>query len=75
MCRFGGEEFVLILLGATLTIALSRAEALRAEVSKLELEHEGKRVGTVTISLGISIFPDHGKDASSLLRTADKALY
>ncbi|MBI3372649.1 MAG: GGDEF domain-containing protein [Betaproteobacteria bacterium] len=75
VCRFGGEEFAIILPGANLEISMSRAEALRAAVSKIDFEHAGRRVGPVSISLGVSIFPDHGTDATTLLRSADHALY
>jgi diguanylate cyclase (GGDEF)-like protein len=74
-CRFGGEEFAIILPGAPLAITLSRAEVLRAAVAQLAIEHEGARIGPVTISLGVAIFPEHGNDATALLRRADMALY
>ena len=59
-CRFGGEEFVLILPGATLEGARSRAERLRSKVRELTVMHQGKSVGMITISVGVGAFPVHG---------------
>jgi diguanylate cyclase (GGDEF)-like protein/PAS domain S-box-containing protein len=73
-CRFGGEEFCLILPGATLRAVLDRAEELRAAF-------EGTTISTdqgsfhVTISLGAAIFPLHANSAESLVARADEALY
>jgi diguanylate cyclase (GGDEF)-like protein len=75
VCRFGGEEFAIILPGAHLAITLARAEMLRAAVAKMNLAHDGKAIGPVTISLGVAIFPDHSNDATALLARADQALY
>jgi diguanylate cyclase (GGDEF)-like protein len=52
-----------------------RAETLRREVQSLEIEYEGRRVGPITISVGIGIFPDHGESGQEVLRVADAALY
>jgi diguanylate cyclase (GGDEF)-like protein len=54
---------------------LERAEKLRREVQNLEIEYEGRRVGPITISAGIGIFPDHGENGQEVLRVADTALY
>jgi diguanylate cyclase (GGDEF)-like protein len=75
VCRFGGEEFAIVLPGANLNITKGRAEALRSLVEQLNLEHLQAPVGRVTISLGAAVFPDHGTDEEALLRSADAALY
>lgn len=41
----------------------------------MEIEHDGRRVGLVTLSISIAIFPDHGADGRALLHAADQALY
>jgi diguanylate cyclase (GGDEF)-like protein/PAS domain S-box-containing protein len=74
-CRFGGEEFTLILPEASLEIAQQRAETLRRKVSELRLQYEGQPLGDVTLSLGVAAFPQHGRRNDDLLRSADEALY
>lgn len=74
-CRFGGEEFVLILAGASVDAACKRAELLRQEFNQLTVQHAGQVLGRTTFSIGISAFPSHGTTAEELLRAADQALY
>jgi diguanylate cyclase (GGDEF)-like protein/PAS domain S-box-containing protein len=74
-CRFGGEEFVLILPGATLEGAQTRAERLRTEVKTLSVVYQGKSLGTITISVGVSGAPFHGSSVKELIAAADGALY
>lgn len=74
-CRYGGEEFVLIMPGAPESIASERAAQLRAALAGLEIQHHGHALGPVTISCGIAVFPGHGASAENLLEAADAALY
>jgi diguanylate cyclase (GGDEF)-like protein len=74
-CRFGGEEFAVILPGATLLVARNRAEAIRAALESLEIEFEGKPLGPLTVSAGVSCMPPHGQDWAYTLQQADRALY
>ncbi len=74
-CRYGGEEFVLILPEAPLELARRRAEELREEVKRLRVSHRGRVIGPITVSLGVAAFPDHGKNSATLLHAADAALY
>jgi diguanylate cyclase (GGDEF)-like protein len=69
-CRYGGEEFTLVLPNATLQSARSRGEAICSAVR----EESGRLIG-VTASLGVAVFPDHAAEPESLLRAADAALY
>jgi diguanylate cyclase (GGDEF)-like protein len=73
-CRYGGEEFVIILAGATVETASRRAEHLRSQFADLHLEFSGM-VLRATISAGVAIFPIHGETSDALLRAADQALY
>lgn len=73
--RYGGEEFVLVMAKASHGAVLERAEKLRRGVQELEIEYEGRRVGPVTISVGIGIFPDDGQSGHAVLLVADAALY
>jgi diguanylate cyclase (GGDEF)-like protein/PAS domain S-box-containing protein len=74
-CRYGGEEFVYVLPEASLNDTLKRAEQLRQEVKQLKVYHMGKRLDNISISLGVTAFPDHGLTAEAILKTADIALY
>jgi len=74
-CRYGGEEFTVILPETSLKTALDRAEELRQLVHGLHLDHHGQSLGPITISLGVAVYPQHGKDPDALLRAADAALY
>ena len=75
LCRYGGEEFVLLLVDCKRKDAMKRAEQIRAEVKKQSWNFEGSPLGTVTLSIGIAFLPDHAKSLEDLLRAADAALY
>jgi len=74
-CRFGGEEFVLILTDTPLEIAYRRAEVLREELARLAVQHNGQTLGKITMSVGIAAFPEHGTSSEELIRKSDTALY
>ena len=72
-CRFGGEEFLLIMPGAPLEIALERANELNRSVKMLHKNSPALK--PITISAGVAIFPDHGGNGKDVIRAADAALY
>jgi len=74
-CRFGGEEFVLCLPGASREIAEQRATDICESVRRLSLRYEGSDMGTITVSIGVSIYPDLGETSAELMKKADQALY
>jgi diguanylate cyclase (GGDEF)-like protein len=74
-CRYGGEEFTLILPEGNLEITRQRAETLREAIKNMEVQHRGQILYSVSASMGVAIFPDHGKAGDVLLRAADAALY
>jgi diguanylate cyclase (GGDEF)-like protein len=74
-CRYGGEEFTLILPDISPEVLLERAETIRKGVKDLEVLFQDKLLGGVTISLGLSYFPQHGENSEALLQAADAALY
>ncbi len=74
-CRFGGEEFILILPEAALDLARHRAEEIREAMRQLRVSHRGRVIGPITVSAGVAAFPDHGKTSEGLLQAADAALY
>ena len=75
-CRYGGEEFILILPGAMPEGAAMRAEQIRAGVeSSLKVPHEDGFLPQVTISLGVATYPLHASTAQDAVKAADAALY
>ncbi|HVO38040.1 MAG TPA: diguanylate cyclase [Spirochaetia bacterium] len=74
-CRYGGEEFVLILPEASEAAARQRAEELRQRTHRMEVKHLDTVLGPVSISLGVGLYPDHGRSRDLLLGAADSALY
>jgi diguanylate cyclase (GGDEF)-like protein len=74
-CRYGGEEFTVILPEAGLEDTRRRAEALRQAAAALQVSLGPGRTAAVTISQGVAAFPANGADPSLLLREADAALY
>ncbi len=74
VCRYGGEEIVIVCSGMALTAAEQRAEAWRASLGRLAIVVDGQAIH-VTISAGIAGFPTHGALTDSLLLAADGALY
>jgi diguanylate cyclase (GGDEF)-like protein/PAS domain S-box-containing protein len=74
-CRYGGEEFVLVLPEASLEEARRRAEHIRTAMKHIFVEHNGQMLGGNTISLGVAVFPTHGTTADYLIDEADRALY
>jgi diguanylate cyclase (GGDEF)-like protein len=74
-CRYGGEEFMLILSPSTAEGARQRAEKIREGASLLRVTHANQELSAITLSLGGAIFPDHAPDAASTIKAADVALY
>jgi diguanylate cyclase (GGDEF)-like protein len=74
-CRYGGEEFTVVLSDAGAEAARQWGERLLAKVRKLELRSGETRIGPITMSAGLAFYPDHGEDAETLLQAADTALY
>jgi diguanylate cyclase (GGDEF)-like protein/PAS domain S-box-containing protein len=75
VCRFGGEEFVVLLPTANLEAACMRAESIRLKLRELAVMHQGQSVGMITMSAGVAAFPTHGPSPKELLAAADTALY
>jgi diguanylate cyclase (GGDEF)-like protein len=73
-CRFGGEEFVVVMPNIPIESAYRRAEELRAALNSISVPY-GENNLTITISMGIACYPANGLDRESLLRAADRAMY
>jgi diguanylate cyclase (GGDEF)-like protein/PAS domain S-box-containing protein len=74
-CRYGGEEFLLILPKISLGEAVKRAETLRNDVKNIQLFHAGRMLENITLSIGVAIYPENAESPSALLHVADQALY
>jgi diguanylate cyclase (GGDEF)-like protein len=74
-CRYGGEEFAVILPGADLADTRQRAEAIRTAIECWNPQHEGHSFGQVTVSIGIAALPLNGNSWQAALKVADEALY
>jgi diguanylate cyclase (GGDEF)-like protein len=74
-CRYGGEEFTIILPDITATAAWERAESVRQAVMNLRMPLEQEVYGDFSVSIGVALYPNDGEAADVLLRRADQALY
>jgi len=74
-CRYGGEEFCVLFCESSLDNTVRRAEQLRSEVSHLSVQHDGQKIGDISISIGIASYPIHGSILTDLIAAADSALY
>lgn len=74
-CRFGGEEFVIIMLNSDLKNALPRLEEFRVKLKNESLFFKGSLLPKITISIGIAEAPDDGAVSNDIIRAADEALY
>ncbi|MBD2106805.1 GGDEF domain-containing protein [Nodosilinea sp. FACHB-13] len=75
VCRYGGEEFCMVLLDTTPEVALKRAEKIRRAVKYVTNSFNGQTLPPISISLGVASFPHHGETPQALVTLADKALY
>lgn len=74
-CRYGGEEFAIILPEASAKEAGIRADALRLEVKSLRLQYKKQTLGQLTVSVGVAAYPAHASTSDELLKVADQCLY
>lgn len=73
-CRYGGEEFLLILPDTSPESIKARAEDIRHKVKEMRIPYQGGELA-ITISLGVAILPQHGPTIEDALKAADSALY
>lgn len=73
-CRLGGEEFVLVLPDAPLSLGQARAEEVCEATRNMIIKYQGQAI-PVTVSVGVSMAPDHAKTGEELLNLADQCLY
>lgn len=75
VCRYGGEEFVVVLPTADTRAAAARGERIRSKLRDLVVMHDGRSLGLITVSVGVAALPNDGTNEKELLQAADAALY
>jgi diguanylate cyclase (GGDEF)-like protein len=74
-CRYGGDEFVVMLPESSLDVVSLRAEDIRKRAHQLNIMHEGSALSPVTLTVGVALYPKHGTGMAALIQAADKAMY
>ena len=74
VCRYGGEEFVVLMPQVGLEIGYERAEAWRQDFSETPIDYDGMKF-FAAFSAGVATYPQHGSSGDAILQAADKALY
>ncbi len=74
-CRYGGDEFILVLPGSPRSVTRERAELICELGRQIQPRFEGQALDAITLSLGVAGFPDDGSSSAAILRAADVALY
>ncbi|MEW6405852.1 MAG: diguanylate cyclase, partial [Chloroflexota bacterium] len=74
VCRYGGEEFVILMPDASIESAYLRAEFLRSTFEQSGVEYDGQKM-SCTLSMGVASYPIHATSSDALLIVADHALY
>ncbi|MDP6977849.1 MAG: sensor domain-containing diguanylate cyclase [Myxococcota bacterium] len=75
LARYGGDEFTILLVDTDHTAAMAIAERIRRSVESHVFEAGRGGSLRLTVSLGVGTYPEHGTDRTTLLDTADKAMY
>lgn len=74
-CRYGGDEFTLILPEIGLVAAQQCADRLRQDIYQMKIEFNGQTLRNITAAIGVAAFPEHGSTGSLMLQSADRAMY
>ena len=74
-CRYGGDEFIIVLPDASQAVTYERALLLCEYARHLLVQFEGQTRKVVTLSIGCAVFPQHGSDSAAVLQSVDHALY
>jgi diguanylate cyclase (GGDEF)-like protein/PAS domain S-box-containing protein len=74
-CRYGGDEFILIMPDATREVTRERAGLVCESAAMFHLQFDGNTLAPVTLSLGVAVFPENGSTSTGVLRAVDAALY
>jgi diguanylate cyclase (GGDEF)-like protein len=75
VCRYGGEEFVIILPDISAEKARERAHEVKEAIEGLRVSDNGQTLGPVTVSIGVAMYPEHGRTIETLMQAADRSVY
>jgi diguanylate cyclase (GGDEF)-like protein len=75
VARFGGEEFTVILAHTNLEQAKQMAQRVRRAIAEMDIYVDGGGSFTITASIGVAAYPQHGTTVEELIRAADQGLY
>jgi diguanylate cyclase (GGDEF)-like protein len=75
VCRYGGEEFLIVFLDSAAAAAVPRLDEVCKDIRQRTYVYQGSTMPSVTISIGVAEFPRHGRSVDALIRAADRALY
>ncbi|MCB2160728.1 sensor domain-containing diguanylate cyclase [bacterium] len=74
-CRYGGDEFIIVLPDASPFVTYERAKQICDHSKQIQFLVEGHAMDTITFSLGVAAFPENGVTSAVLLRSVDSAIY
>lgn len=74
-CRYGGDEFIIVLPDASRAVAGERAQRLCEYTRQFHLQFEAHAREEITLSVGVAVFPEHGSTSTAILQVVDDALY
>ncbi len=74
-CRFGGDEFIIVLPDAGRDVTCERAQLICESARQLNPPSDGQTLDPITLSLGVAVFPENGSSNAAILKAADEALY
>jgi len=75
VCRYGGDEFIVVMPDTSVEVTSERAEQILTLAKEFKMRFEGRLLSVISISIGISFFPENGATKSQILNTADIALF
>jgi diguanylate cyclase (GGDEF)-like protein len=74
-CRYGGDEFIIVLPDASLEVTHGRAKQICKSAKQSHFHFEGQVLETVALSLGVAVFPENGTTSVAILKAVDDALH